>query len=386
VGRILTEKDVEPAVKGGSVYAAGGGGWADHGRMLGHAAVGIGKPELVDVEELDGRDWIATAAAIGAPASMTPWEMRGIDYVKAVKLLEDELGERLSGLMIGQNGKSSTLNAWLPSAVLGTKVVDAVGDVRAHPTGDMGSIGLAGSPKPMIQTAVGGNRAEDRYIELVVKGATAKVSPVLRTAADQAGGFIASCRNPVRAKYVRKHAALGGISLALRLGEAIIAAEKAGGGSRVIDAIVRTTGGTILAKGAVTRKDLVYTKEAFDIGRFVLGDGDDAITIHTMNEYMAIDDAGGTRLATFPDVIATLDAAGTPLSAGQLREGMYVFVLHVPKTVIPLSSSVRDPAVYPPVERAMGIELAKYALDMPKKKRKLSKSSDWGLTSGVFRR
>ena len=34
MGRILVEKDVEAAVKGGSVYAAGGGGWADHGRML----------------------------------------------------------------------------------------------------------------------------------------------------------------------------------------------------------------------------------------------------------------------------------------------------------------------------------------------------------------
>jgi DUF917 family protein len=384
LGRVLTEKDVEPAVKGGSVYAAGGGGWADHGRMLGYAAVSVGKPELVAIDELDPRDWVATAAAIGAPASTTPWEMRGVDYVKAVKLLEDELGERLSGLIIGQNGKSSTLNAWLPSAVLGTKVVDAVGDVRAHPTGDMGSIGLAGSPKPMIQTAVGGNRGDNRYIELVVKGATAKVSPILRTAADQSGGFIASCRNPVRAKYVKKHAALGGISLALKRGEAIIAAEQAGGGSKVIDAIIKTTGGTILARGAVTKKDLVYTKEAFDIGRFVLGEGDTAITIHTMNEYMAIDDAGGTRLATFPDVIATLDAAGTPLSAGQLREGMYVFVLHVPKSVIPLSSSVKDPAVYPSVEKAMGIELAKYALEKPKKK--LRKSSDWGFTSGVFRR
>jgi len=133
----------------------------------------------------------------------------------------------------------------------------------------------------------------------------------------------------------------------------------------VIDAIVAATGGSILARGTVTQKTLVYTKEAFDIGSFVLGDGDKAITIHTMNEYMAIDDAGGTRLATFPDVITTLDAAGTPLSAGQLREGMYVFVLHVPKSVIPLSSSVLDPAVYPSVEKAMGIELAKYALAVP---------------------
>ncbi|HEV7276003.1 MAG TPA: DUF917 domain-containing protein [Devosiaceae bacterium] len=369
MGRVLTEKDVEAAVKGGSVYAAGGGGWADHGRMLGYAAVSVGKPELVDIEELEPKDWVATAAAIGAPASTTPWEMQGRDYIKAVELLQEALGEPLAGLMVGQNGKSSTLNGWLPSAVLGTKVVDAVGDVRAHPTGDMGSIGMAGSPKQMIQTAVGGNRAEHRYIELVVRGATAKISPVLRTAADQSGGFIASARNPLRAKYVRRHAALGGITLALDLGEAIIAAE-AKGGSAVIDAIVRTTGGSILAKGTVTSKDLVYTREAFDIGRFVLGAGDAAITLHVMNEYMAIDDAGGTRIATFPDVISTLDAAGTPLSAGQLREGMYVFVLHVPKKVIPLSSSVLDPAVYPPVEQAMGIELASYALSGVKPKKK----------------
>ena len=372
MGRVLTEKDVEPAVKGGSVYAAGGGGWADHGRMLGYAAVSVGKPELVDIEELEPRDWVATAAAIGAPASTTSWEMRGVDYVKAVKLLEKALGEKLAGLMIGQNGKSSTLNAWLPSAILGTKVVDAVGDIRAHPTGDMGSIGMAGSPKKMIQTAVGGNRAEHRYIELVVEGATAKISPILRTAADQSGGFIASCRNPLRAKYVTQNAALGGISLALTLGEAIIAAE-AKGGSAVIDAIVKATGGSILSKGPVTKKDLVYTREAFDIGRFILGEGDKAITIHTMNEYMAIDDAGGNRLATFPDVIATLDAAGTPLSAGQLREGMFVFVLHVPKTIIPLSSSVLDPAVYPPVEQAMGIDLQSYALAGVKRKRRARK-------------
>jgi DUF917 family protein len=369
LGRILTEKDVEPAVKGGSVYAAGGGGWADHGRMLGYAAVSIGKPELVDIEELEPKDWVATSAAIGAPASTTPWEMQGRDYVKAVELLQEALGEPIAGLMIGQNGKSSTLNAWLPGAILGTKVVDAVGDIRAHPTGDMGSIGMASSPEPSIQTAVGGNRADNRYIELVTRGATAKISPILRTASDMSGGFIASCRNPVRAKYVRRNAALGGITLALELGEAIIAAE-AKGGSAVIDAIVKTTGGTILARGTVTNKDLVYTNEAFDVGRFTLNDGDNAITIHTMNEYMAVDDAAGTRLATFPDVITTLDASGTPLSAGQLRVGMFVFILHVSKKLIPLSTSVIEPAVFPPVEKALGIDLATYALDGIKPRKK----------------
>jgi DUF917 family protein len=287
--------------------------------------------------------------------------MQGIDYVKAVQLLEDALGDQVSALMIGQNGKSSTLNGWLPSAILGPKVLDAVGDVRAHPTGDMGSIGMAGSPEQMIQTAVGGNRAENRYIELVVRGATARISPILRTAADMSGGFIASCRNPLRASYVRDNAALGGISLALALGEAIMAAD-AKGGHAVIDAIVRTTGGTIICEGEVTAKSVVYTKEAFDVGTITLGRGERAITLHVMNEYMAVDNASGHRLATFPDIISTLSPDGEPLSVGQLEVGMPVFLLHVPKTLIPLSSSVKDPAVYPICEQALGISIADYAL------------------------
>ncbi len=140
MGRILTLQDVEFAVRGGAVFACGGGGWVEHGRELGTMAVTIGRPEMVDIDELDDDEWVATAAAIGAPGGLTKWEMLGSDYVKAAKLLADALGEPLSGLIIGQNGMSSTVNAWLPSALLGTKVIDAVGDVRAHPTGDMGAL------------------------------------------------------------------------------------------------------------------------------------------------------------------------------------------------------------------------------------------------------
>ncbi len=361
MGRILTIEDVEFAILGGSVYACGGGGWAEHGRMLGTAAVNAGQPELVTMDEVDDAAWIATAAAIGAPAGTTEWQMLGVDYVKSVQLLQERLGAPVYGLMVGQNGKSSTLNAWLPSAVLGTKVIDAVGDLRAHPTGDMGSIGMANSPEAMIQTAVGGNRANNSYLELVVEGATAKVSPILRTASDMSGGFIASCRNPLPAKYVREHAALGGISKALSLGEAITNA-KAKGGAEVIDAICAETGGTILITGKVGAKNVAYTTEAFDIGTITIEGNGGQSTVHVMNEYMAVDSSAEGRIATYPDVIAVLDAQGHPLSVHEIYEGIEVYVLHVPKSKIPLSSSVIDPAVYPSVEAAMGIELAKYVL------------------------
>ncbi len=361
MGRILTLQDVEFAVRGGAVFACGGGGWVEHGRELGTMAVTIGRPELVAIEELDDDEWVATAAAIGAPGGLTEWEMLGSDYVKATKMLAEALGEPLSGLIIGQNGMSSTVNAWLPSALLGTKVIDAVGDVRAHPTGDMGSLGLANSPEHMIQTAVGGNRAKNQYIELVTKGATAKVSPILRKASDMSGGFIASCRNPIRAGYVRNHAALGGISLALTLGEAIFAAEKSGG-TAVIDAICKATGGEILRSGKINENTLRYTDQAFDVGVITVGSGGDAIFLHTMNEYMAIDNAAGERIAGYPDVITVLNDDGQPVSAGKLQPGMSVHVFHIGKEKIPLSSSIKDPSVYPPVEEILGINLSDYAL------------------------
>jgi DUF917 family protein len=360
VGRVLTAADVEFAVKGGSVFACGGGGWADHGRELGTLAVTIGRPELVGLDEIADDAWIATAAAIGAPGESTAWQMLGMDYVTAVRLLQEELGEPLYGLMIGQNGMSSTLNGWLPAAVLGLKVVDAVGDVRAHPTGDMGSIGLAGRPDATIQTVAGGNRAKNSYIEATFRGATAKVSPVLRAAADASGGFIASCRNPVRASYVRGHAALGGISMALELGHVIHAAESKGG-TAVIDAICRQTKGEILLSGRVQKKTLQYTSSAFDVGQIRVAAGGGEAVIHVMNEYMAIDDASGRR-STYPDVITTLDSNGAPVSAGRIQEGMEIRVLRVDKRHLPLSASVRDPSVYPIVERTLGIDIAGYAL------------------------
>src|SRR6202042_2190651 len=44
---------VHAAVAGGSVLAAGGGGWVDHGMLVGTTAVQYGTPRLVSLDELD---------------------------------------------------------------------------------------------------------------------------------------------------------------------------------------------------------------------------------------------------------------------------------------------------------------------------------------------
>ena len=354
--RELDLRAVHAAVAGGSVLAAGGGGWVDHGLLVGTTAVQYGTPRLATLDEIDPDAMLATVSAIGAPAAIG-WEMRPGDYVRALQLLMEAVDAPIAGTVTAQNGSSTTCNGWVASAVLGTLVIDAAGDGRAHPTGKMGSFGLAADPDfNTVQAVAGGNRAADRYLEVVTRGTVRATSNVLRTAADQSGGFIAAARNPLPAAFVAEHAAVGAISFALDLGEAILAAEPRGAGA-MIEATVGHLGGRILATGPVREREL-RTENAFDIGQIVV----DEVELGFVNEYMTAE-SGGERLATFPDVLTTLSRdTGRIVSIADIRVGDQVAVLHVSKRNVPLGDGVREPSVYPEVEAMLGKPLAEYAL------------------------
>ena len=149
------------------------------------------------------------------------------DYVRALELLMDAVEEPIIGTVTAQNGSSTTCNGWVASAVLGTLVIDAAGDGRAHPTGKMGSFGLAAEPR--ARDRPGGRRRQPRAGPLPRGASRAARSRhtanVLRTASVESGGFISAARNPLPASFVAAHAAVGAISFALDLGDALLAAE-----------------------------------------------------------------------------------------------------------------------------------------------------------------
>ena len=354
--RELDHHAVDAAVAGGSVLAAGGGGWVKHGYLVGRTAVGYGTPRLATLDEIAGDTPIATVSAIGAPAARD-WEMRPGDYVRALRLLMEALDEPVVGTITAQNGSSTTCNGWVQSAVLGTLVIDAAGDGRAHPTGKMGSMGLAADPGyQTVQAAAGGNRAQDRYLEVVTRGTVRHTAEVLRTAAVASGGFIAAARNPLPASYVREHGAVGAISFALELGEAMLAAEPSGA-EAVIEAIADSLGGRIAGRGVV-RDKVLRTEGGFDIGTLQVG----GLELGFVNEYMTVE-SGGERLSTFPDVITTLAVTdGRPVSIADIADGDEVAVLAVDKSRVPLGAGVKEPSVYPEVEEMLGKPLAEQAL------------------------
>lgn len=360
--RELTKKDVLAACKGGSVYASGGGAFYEHGLEMGRAALALDRVKMVSVDELPEDAIVLTCTAIGAPAGTTDWQMLGKDYIKAVQLVMERYEGKIVGVMTPQNGKSSSTNGWLPAAALGLVVVDATGDIRAHPTGKMGAMGKANDLSyHTIQAVAGGKKEKGNYMELVVEGTAARTSKILRIASDLSGGFIAAARHPLTAGYIKEHAAVGGLSKAIDLGNAIIDAEP-DGAEAVIQAICRKTKGEILIRGKVTEKDMHYTDEAFDIGTITVSSGERSMILHVMNEYMAVDNEHHDRVATFPDVIVTFSAADArPLSTNEVQPGMELVVFKIDKSHLPLSSSVKDPSVYPEVEEALDIKLYDFA-------------------------
>lgn len=358
--RELTTDDARWAVLGGGVFACGGGGWQHHGELMGPLATTLNSPVLASVDELPEDSWVATVTAIGAPAS-PHWEIRPVDYVNALKTLMEVSDKPISAVITGQNGYSTTLNGWIQSSVLGVKVLDAAGDIRAHPTGKLGSLGLCERPGyESIQVVSGGNRERHGHFTSVNTGTVETCDNVLRDISVRTGGFIAAARNPVELSWVKKHAALGAISTALDLGKAMEDAAKANpgaAGQAVVDAICASIGARVVDSGPLGLPKPTVTKGGWDHGTFRVGKH----TVPYLNEYMAIDSDEDGRVYTYPDTIIIVRASdGFPLAVKDAEEGMEVVLMAVPATELPLSSSATDRVAVGECETIMGMDFLRY--------------------------
>jgi DUF917 family protein len=351
---LLTPESVKYAALGGSFLGGGGGGSIRDGISLGELALEVGEPRLVALEELDSNALIATVSAVGAPAAEAAY-LKPADYVAALQELNGRPGKSVAGLISSENGGIGTLNGWFQSAMTGIPVVDAACDGRAHPTGVMGSMGLDTLEKYYsVQAAVGGNPEAANKVVVVAGGNIGTVDRLIRQAAVEAGGMVAVARNPVSASYVKDNGAPGAIGLAIDLG-ALIEQQRADGGRAVAETLAGRMNGELLAEGEV-EGHTIRTTGGYDVGHLAVGE----VTLTFWNEYMSAD-RDGDRLATFPDLIATLDAEiGTPVTTAEISTGQRVVVLAVPKERLLLGAGVRRAEALEPVEEVLDIEMVNW--------------------------
>ncbi|HIE58118.1 MAG TPA: DUF917 family protein [Anaerolineales bacterium] len=349
----LSREMVRAAAYGGALLGGGGGGSIEEGMCLGNLAVAVGRPRLVDLDELDDDALIVAVSAVGAPAAADQY-IEPIHYVQALLLLLEHLDAPVAGLITSENGGLSSLNGWFQSAVTGIPVADAPCNGRAHPTGLMGSMGLDREMDYLSrQAAVGGNPDRNRHVCLYVESGLDSASQLVRQAAVRAGGVVAVARNPVTVAYVRENAAPGTLRQAIQVGKTLLEAENPVDAARSVCDLLS---GELICRAMVENVAL-RTKDGFDIGLVELSGG---YELTFWNEYMTLEHRG-KRLATFPDLIATLSADEIrPLTSAEIRAGQEVLLIQAPKEQLRLGAGMRRPELLRIAEEAVGKEMVRY--------------------------
>ena len=352
--RMLTNDDVEAGLVGGLFLSAGGSGRraVEKNRGLGQMALDYGGVRLVTLDELDPAATVITATAVGAPG-FANWAIKPRDAVNAARRLIEKLDQPPVGVICGH---VPGFNAWLVAAALGLDYIDAASNGRGHPTVKMGGMGLASRLDLSItQVACSGSRTEKSEFVIAVEGDIVRTSNAMRQAAVINGGLIYAARGPLTAGFIKQNGAAGAISFQLDLGRAMLAAN----GADRVRATVEFLDGQLLVDGEVTQNTVAYGG-GFDLGRMTVRGKNGEAVLGVYNEFM-IADFAGKRVATFPDMIGTLDPqTGEPVSISESQPGSRVAVIVAHRSKFPIGKGALDPAVFPEVEKAMNVDMRSY--------------------------
>ena len=350
----LDKEILKYALLGGTILGGGGGGSIDMGEVAGSIALDYGDIELVGIDSIDDETLIVTASAVGAPAAVDRY-IKPKDYVRAIEILEDNLGLKVGGIITNENGGAATINGWIQSAILNIPLIDAPCNGRAHPTGTMGSMGLNNlSDFISYQSYSGGNPKLGNKIEGFLKGDISKIAKMVRQAAVEAGGLVAVARNPVKAKYVKENGAINGISHAIETGKKFYEG-LSNSAENAIENVADFLNGEIVVEGIISEFELV-TEGGFDVGKVIV----EGIEMTFWNEYMTLENHG-KRIYTFPDLIMSFNKeTGMPITTAEISKGQKILVIATKKDNLKLGAGMHDDKLLEEIEPIINKEILKH--------------------------
>jgi uncharacterized protein len=364
----LDETHLKEMVYGGSVLGAGGGGSIEAGMAAGQEALARGTPRLVGVKELTPKTIIATLSIVGSVSGMSGPQPH-LQLGPSLRRLGEMENAAPGAVIASEVGPQAVTYGWLESAATGVLIVDAPCNGRAHPLGLMGSLGLHRHPGYVTSTVAIASGADARTrVELTVRSSATNASKMVRQAAATIGRPLAVARNPLPAVYVTRHAAVGGLSYAQRVGK-IVLGELNRGLPQMLRRLAREMGGRVLAEGRVSDAAL-RDHSGFTVGYIrIKGQNGSECDVAVCNEYIALQ-RHGSILAVFPDLIALFDHDSLlPLNSSDVKAGTRVSAFGVPRERLKLGSTMKDHGL---------LQLLKRLLHRPLMETKMSVSAEQG--------
>jgi DUF917 family protein len=303
------------------VLGAGGGGDPYIGLMQAlQATEDFGPVALVDLDELPDDQLVMPCGMIGAPTVSIEKILNGDEGGRLREHLEFMTGSKVAALMPAEIGGSNGLVPVSWAARIGLPVVDADGMGRAFPEVPQVAMHLAGiSPSPAVMTEERGNL----IVFQTISGHW--IERLERAAAVEFGGNAASTEYTLTVAQARDGTVRDSISLALRIGEALAAAQ-----SDPVSTLIAEIDAHQLITGKVIDVERRTTSGFVRGSVIVEGMGADAgalIRLELQNENLVALERGRV-LASVPDLITVLDTeTADAIPTERVRYGQRVTVI-----------------------------------------------------------
>src|SRR5438105_2929418 len=280
----LTHNDIERIAIGAGILGTGGGGNPYRGMTRARLQLDQGHQlQIVGLNELPDDALVVPIGGMGAPTIGLEKIGRGDEGKVAIEELESQLGVKVAATVPVEVGGGNSFTPMIAAAQLGLPTVDADGMGRAFPELAMVSYYFDGvAPSPIVMV-------DCQYRKIVLKDVadTKTLERLARAMCVQLGGtaMVADC--PIPLQRLRETCIPSTLSLAHRIGDAVLTAQH--DGDDPVQTICGVTDGRVLFAGKVVDVDRRFER-GYNFGRLRiagLGQWEDQIArIDLQNEFL----------------------------------------------------------------------------------------------------
>ena len=333
--RHLSDNDLDLLATGAWILGTGGGGDPYYNLVAIKYLYRQGKTaRVIPPEALDDEAMVAVVSFQGAPLVGVERLPDARLMVKAIRIMEDYLGQKFDAVMAVEIGGSNALQPLVAAALMDIPVVDADAMGRAFPDVSKTSFAVR-DLKPYPLSVVD---CRDNSVIIAPGADWFWMERISRKVVTEMGSAGATCKAPRTGREVKNHAILGSISKALRIGETVTRARETH--ADPVQAVIDSEQGLLLFRGKVV-DILRRTTEGFLRGEATLeglgADEGHRFRLAFQNEFSVGWHDGEVRV-TVPDLICVLDSvSGEAIGTETLRYGQRVTVIALPSPEVFLS-------------------------------------------------
>lgn len=327
--KTFTADHLEAVAIGAGILGTGGGGSPYLAKLQARDLLrGTAGIEVVQPDDLPDNAVIVATGGVGAPTISIERIKQGEEFLNALRALEAWTGKRATHMISAEIGGGNAISPVIVAAQAGLAVVDGDGMGRAFPELQMDTFSISGvPPTPYAIADIRGHTVVYDHLA----DATA-LERYVRTVTIQMGGSSGGSGPMMSAAEIRRAAIPGTLTLAVRLGEAVLEARARH--DDPVEAAIARTGGRLLCAGKIVDLDRRFVA-GFNRGTITL-DGLDAdaglrVSIDFQNENLIARDDAGAVLCSVPDLICVVETeTADPISTELLRYGLRVSVIGIP--------------------------------------------------------